>query len=114
MLSGVAVSAENSIECAKGLKMFVSRGTGETDLGATKPLVDSIAEKIDGSSIQSIMYPASWDSPMYFSSVANGTDMIRRTITEYAQACPNSKMAWFGYSQVAISAMLSFQENRVY
>lgn len=116
MLSGVAVSAENStIKCAQGLKMFVSRGTGETtDLGVTKALVDHIADQIDGSSIQPILYPASWDNPIYFSSVANGTKMIRKTITEYAEACPNSKMAWFGYSQVAISAILNFQESRVY
>lgn len=100
---GAAAAANNStVKCAKGLKMFVSRGTGEEmGPGVTKALVDNIADQIEGSEIQPILYPASWDNPGYASSVTNGTKLVRKTITEYAKACPDSKMAWFGYSQVS-------------
>lgn len=113
IISAVAVSAENStIKCAPGLKMFVSRGTGEsTPLGATKALVDTIANQISGSSIQPILYPATWEDPVYMSSVANGTRLVRKAITEYAKACPDSKMALFGYSQVYISLEPIFNET---
>lgn len=108
VLGVAAVSAENStVKCAKGLKMFVSRGTGEpTALGVTKILVDKIANQISDSSIQPILYPATFDDPVYTSSVANGTRLVRKAITEYASACPNSKMAWFGYSQVDNATLL--------
>ena len=108
IIGAVAVSAENStIKCAKGLKMFVSRGTGElTELGETKALVDNIAKQIDGSNIQPILYPASFDDPVYMVSVSNGTRLVRKAITEYAKACPDSKMALFGYSQVETMIIL--------
>lgn len=84
--------------------MFVSRGTGEPmGLGATQTLVDVIAEQINGSDIEAINYPATEDDPVYFVSVANGTTLVKQAITNYATACPGSKMAVFGYSQVRAS-----------
>ncbi|KAJ5852569.1 uncharacterized protein N7529_011954 [Penicillium soppii] len=105
IIGAVAGSAQSStIKCAHGLQMFVSRGTGEaTELGETKALVDNIAKQIDGSKIHPILYPATFDDPVYMLSVANGTKLVRKTITKYAKACPESKMAWFGYSQVETS-----------
>lgn len=112
LLAAGGVSAQNSTSiCAKGLKMFVSRGTGEamgtgddTGLGATGKLVKSIAEQIDGSSYQGIPYPADWgNTTTYFQSVGNGTELLRQMITEYATSCPDSKIAVFGYSQVHTS-----------
>lgn len=97
-----AVYAEKSgIQCAKGLKMFVSRGTGEPmGLGATGDITKVIAEKIPGSHSESIPYPASETVPSYMVSVANGTGLLREAIEGYVDACPNSKIAVFGYSQV--------------
>jgi spore maturation protein SpmB len=81
--------------------MFVSRGTGEVmGAGATGALVDVIAEQINGSDIEAIEYPASMEDPLYFLSVANGTALVKEAITTYAAACPGSKVAVFGYSQV--------------
>lgn len=102
LLAAIGVSGQNAtIECAEGLKMFVSRGTGEPmGLGTTESLVDVIAEQINGSDIEAIEYPASWDDPLYFYSVANGTTLVKQAINNYAMACPGSKMAVFGYSQV--------------
>lgn len=97
----------SSITCAEGLKMFVSRGTGEDmGFGDTKALVDTIAERIEGSHSEAILYPASDGVPTYFESVANGTRLVREKMTAYAQACPNSKMSWFGYSQVSLSTVI--------
>lgn len=102
LFAATGVLVQNStIECAEGLKMFVSRGTGEPmGLGATEAPVDVIAEQIDGSDIEAIEYPATEDDPLYFFSVANGTTLVKQAITNYALACPGSKMAVFGYSQV--------------
>ena len=101
LLATAGVSAEKStLKCAKGLKMFVSRGTGEPmGLGVTELLVKDIAGQINGSDIEAILYPAA-DDPSYFTSVGNGTRLVKNTIREYAEACPGSKMAFFGYSQV--------------
>lgn len=102
LLAVTGASAQNTtVQCAKGLKMFVSRGTGEPmGLGATEALVDVIAEQINGSDSEAIEYPATEDDPLYFFSVANGTTLVKQAITNYAMACPGSKMAVFGYSQV--------------
>lgn len=96
-----ALGQNTTVQCAKGLKMFVSRGTGEPmGLGVTEALVDVIAGQLNGSDIEAIEYPATMDDPLYFSSVANGTTLVKQAITSYATACPGSKMAVFGYSQV--------------
>lgn len=105
LLAAAGVAGQNSTSrCAPGLKMFVARGTSEPmGTGETGKLVSLIASQIPGSDIQAIAYPASTDNPVYFVSVANGTNLVRQAITGYARACPDSKMALFGYSQVCRS-----------
>lgn len=99
--STVDAPKNSTITCFDGLKMFVSRGTGEqTPLGVTEALVGAISEQIDGSDYEAIQYPAVVDDPVYFVSVGNGTMLVKKAATDYAKACPNSKMAFFGYSQV--------------
>lgn len=90
-----------AITCAAGLKIFVSRGTGEAPgTGVTGNLADLIASQIDGSDVQGIAYPATFEDPDYFLSVSNGTRLLKQVIIDYSQACPDSKIALFGYSQV--------------
>lgn len=92
-----------TITCHEGLKMFVSHGTWEEQgTGVTGLVTDMIASQINGSDVQPIAYPASFDDPIYFVSVANGTGLLKQAVTDYAEACPDSKMALFGYSQVCI------------
>lgn len=100
--AAAAVKAQNStVVCAEGLKMFVSRGTSETmGYGITESLVDTIADRIEASNAEAILYPASVADPNYFTSVGLGTIMVKEKMTAYARECPDSKMAWFGYSQV--------------
>lgn len=102
IIAAAGVSGQNStIRCASGLKIFVSRGTGETTpLGVTEMLVKAIKEQINGSDYEAINYPATTNDPVYFTSVGNGTILVKKAATRYAQACPDSKMAFFGYSQV--------------
>jgi hypothetical protein len=113
LLAAPSVSGQNStVQCAKGLKMFVSRGTNEAKgLGVTATLVDAIAKQISGSVIEAIEYPATMENPVYFVSVANGTALVKQAITNYAAACPGSKMAVFGYSQVRDSSNVANREG---
>ncbi|KAF3017186.1 hypothetical protein E8E14_012210 [Neopestalotiopsis sp. 37M] len=103
VLAVAGVSGGNStVQCAKGLKMFVARGTDEPEwLGETGKLVKVIAEQIPGSDYEAIKYPASMNNPNYFESVGNGTQLVRKVVTDYFEACPESKIALFGYSQGA-------------
>jgi hypothetical protein len=81
--------------------MFVSRGTGEDQgAGVISKITDLIALQINGSEVQGIPYPATFENPDYFLSVSNGTQLLKQAIIEYSQACPFTKMALFGYSQV--------------
>lgn len=101
LAAGVSTAQNSTIRCASGLKMIVSRGTGEdAGLGVTELLVDVISSQIDGSEWTAVEYPAAFENPGYFESVNNGTLLVRQAITDYAEACPDSKMAVFGYSQV--------------
>lgn len=96
-----APASNSTIECFDGLKMFVSRGTSEPlGTGETGKVVEEIAARINGSAYEANPYPASGDNPNYFISVANGTSVLKQLVVEYAEACPGSKMALFGYSQV--------------
>lgn len=93
--------SDSTITCADGLKVFVSRGTGEAPgTGVTGTLADLIASQIDGSDVQGIAYPATFEDPDYFLSVSNGTRLLKQVIVDYSQTCPDSKIALFGYSQV--------------
>jgi hypothetical protein len=101
-------SNSSTVECFDGLKMFVSRGTSEPlGTGETGRVVEEIAARINGSAYEANPYPASGDDPNYFISVANGTAVLKKLVVEYAEACPGSKMALFGYSQVCIRGWLS-------
>lgn len=80
-------------------------------LGVTEALVEVIANQINGSDYEAIEYPASFDNPSYFVSVSNGTGLVRSALTEYVEACPNSKIALFGCSQVLIALKIMAEAN---
>jgi acetylxylan esterase len=105
--AGLASAQNSTIRCAPGLQLFVSRGTDEPmGFGETGKLIEPILGAIEGSVADYTAYPASFGNetngkPNNFVSVARGTLMLRRTILEYSEACPGSKMAVLGYSQGA-------------
>lgn len=99
--SSAQPAKKQNVQCASGLKMFVSRGTNEAPgLGANGDMVNLIKSQIPGSEVTAIDYPASYENPVYFDSVYQGTKAVKKAVTDYANACPNSKIAVFGYSQV--------------
>ncbi|CAG9986469.1 unnamed protein product [Clonostachys byssicola] len=128
LAAGLVSSQTSNTQCVKGLKIFVSRGTGEPlvdalnkdttlisetglgnntrGLGETGKLLMPVFDKIPDSNYTAILYTASngrrgTNESNYFESVFNGTAMVRKAMTDYATACPSGKMAWIGYSQGA-------------
>lgn len=120
----VSAADDSSIKCNKGLHLFVARGTGEPmddslqqtadlnlteliglgktqGLGMTGTMLKPIFEQINDSDYTAIKYPATEENPVYFRSAANGTLLVREAMTNYSKACPDSKMAFLGYSQVS-------------
>lgn len=108
-VSAAALAGNSTAQCTEGLQMIVSRGTGEKPgPGATVSVTNQIAEQIEGSLVHAIDYPAQFDDPVYFISVQNGTQELARTLKYYAEECPDTKLALFGYSQVStLEAYLS-------
>ena len=106
LLAAVAASAsaaDTSTECSEGLHMIVARGTGEDEgPGATAILAEQVVERIPGSSFEGLDYPATLTDPDYDESVAEGDEALRKRLRDYAEACPDSKMAVLGYSQVRL------------
>jgi hypothetical protein len=101
LVATVATASNITGSCVPGLKMFIGRGTTENGTGVLGGLSETVADRIPGSDIQSIDYPASWEAPMYFQSVGEGTLALSKALADYVTACPGSKVALLGYSQGA-------------
>lgn len=101
--ASLAVAQNSILQCAKGLQLFIARGTNEPKgPGEMGKLGQRIIKKIKSSQFKALDYPASFDKPVpYFYSVGNGTEALRKDILSYKKACPKSKIAVFGYSQGA-------------
>jgi len=99
------VRADN-IECADGLYMLIARGTGEDPgPGETGKVANRIKDQIENSTVKGLNYPASFNGEVgdnnYFESVEKGYEAMKVAIQQYYDACPDHKMAIFGYSQGA-------------
>ena len=85
--------------CSK-LHMIVARGSTEPQgEGSVRAITAQIQNLVSGSSSEGIMYPATLED--YQSSESQGAAAMVQAITNYAQACPDSKIALLGYSQGA-------------
>ena len=101
LLASLVVASNHTIECAPGLQIFVARGTEERPgPGVSGAIAEAVLDEISGSAFQAIDYPASNNDPVYFDSVRNGTHVVRQSLIDYTEACPNGKIALLGYSQV--------------
>jgi hypothetical protein len=78
--------------------LLLARGTTESYPGLLGSLTDLVLASIHGSTYEDIIYPATQEgsSPSYEEGIANGTAQLKTFIT----ACPRSKIALLGYSQV--------------
>lgn len=94
-----AVTAASAPTCAKGLYMVVARGSEEAPgTGVTGNLTSQIAAKVPGSQVAAVDYPATLND--YESSEGKGVQAMQKLLNAYGQACPDSKIAILGYSQV--------------
>src|SRR5687768_14605404 len=95
------LAQSEEVECVDGLYMIVARGTtepqGPGDLGR---IAKRLSDRIEGSAIHSVVYPATYTDPYHVDSIKNGSNAAREAITNYAKQCPDGKMALLGYSQV--------------
>ncbi|KAF7551832.1 hypothetical protein G7Z17_g4765 [Cylindrodendrum hubeiense] len=92
--------AETKTTCASGLYIVVARGTGESSgTGAFGTIADDIADRVDGSIIEALDYPATFTDPLYNESEKDGVEEMQDVILDYHKACPNAKFAVLGYSQ---------------
>jgi hypothetical protein len=98
----LAGAATAQVECARGLHIVVARGSNEPKgTGATGVLAEAIAERIPGSNVVALDYPATITDPNYIESVQEGGEEMREVIREYIDECPGGKIAVMGYSQGA-------------
>ncbi|KAF4585376.1 carbohydrate esterase family 5 protein [Ophiocordyceps camponoti-floridani] len=92
--------------CGSGLYIIVARGTSEVQgSGIIGSVADGIAKEIAGSQVAPLQYPASLSDPVYQDSVAAGVQQMQKTLRNYVNNCPRSKLAILGYSQGAQVAM---------
>ncbi|KAF5005350.1 hypothetical protein FDECE_8162 [Fusarium decemcellulare] len=82
--------------------MVVARGpTEEKGTGVTGNITDSIADRIKGSIVHPLDYPATLLNPFYTKSEKEGVENMQEVLTNYHESCPDGKIAVLGYSQGA-------------
>lgn len=97
-----ALGQEEDNKCVDGLHFIIARGTTEPQgPGDSGRVVERIIERIENSSYESVVYPATFTDPYHTQSIKNGSDAARKAIADYAEKCPDGKMALIGYSQGA-------------
>ncbi|RGP75028.1 acetylxylan esterase 2 [Fusarium longipes] len=86
--------------CYDGLLMIAARGTSEDQgPGVIGKIADAVAERINGSHVVGLDYPATLQSPDYEVSESQGVKTLQDILGNYFSKCPDNKVAVFGYSQ---------------
>lgn len=103
-----AIAQSSSKDCYDGLMMIAVRGTNEDKgAGAIGLVADAVAERINGSHVTGLNYPATLQDPDYEESESQGVEQLQKSLNDYMDKCPDSKVAVFGYSQVGHGLQLS-------
>ena len=123
-VTGTAIAGSN-ITCAKGLYMLAVRGSGEPhlnpnpnpkykwplDTGTAGIIALAVQQKVQGSVIAGVDYPAAdpineltdaVNLTVYYPSENQGAKTFMDDVDQYHSACPDSKIALLGYSQVRL------------
>ncbi|KAM5381709.1 hypothetical protein ACJZ2D_002929 [Fusarium nematophilum] len=104
-----ASALAQDVKCADGLYMVVARGTNEDKgSGSIGVVAEDVADRIDGSIILPLDYPATLQDPDYLESESDGVDAMQEALTKYHESCPDGKIAVLGYSQGGQVASDSF------
>ncbi|KAF4976368.1 hypothetical protein FZEAL_6944 [Fusarium zealandicum] len=101
-LFAASALAQNSkdVKCADGLYMVVARGTGEDKgTGITGEIAKDVADRVKGSIVNPLDYPATFQDPDYQDSETDGVRIMTDVLTNYHRSCPDGKIAVLGYSQ---------------
>ncbi|KAJ5172373.1 hypothetical protein N7492_004966 [Penicillium capsulatum] len=94
----------DSEKCATGIHAVVSRGQGSgDDLDVMGTLTDLILQQIPGSTVLGLPYDHGAKDK--FKAVSQGALMLQKYVREYADSCPQSKVAVIGYSLGACLTM---------
>lgn len=102
--TALAFQDQNDIQCVDGLYLVVARGTAEQKgPGACGDIADRVADRIPGSKVVGLDYPASGLFPMYADSEATGVVVLRKLLEDFVEKCPDGKFALIGYSQVKLT-----------
>lgn len=104
LLGAVAVTAQestNSSTCHDGLYIIVARGTNEDPgTGLFTEIADELADRVPGSEVLGLDYPAALADPLYTGSVREGAEEMKDVVEEYYDECPDGRIVILGYSQV--------------
>lgn len=88
-------------DCATGVHVIVARGTCDgTGMGVMGAIAKGVASRIEGTTMEGLEYPATLLDPYYEYSEKQGAAALEKAIRWYSWACPRSKIAIIGYSQV--------------
>ena len=113
------LTSKASNDCPKGVHIVGVRGTLEKEgFGAMQDIADQLLEKIPGSDIKAIDYPASGitigadEKPIfnffqYKASEAEGLAKFSAELLDFANACPETGIVVMGYSQVSSHSSIS-------
>ncbi|KAL2683148.1 hypothetical protein Neosp_007615 [[Neocosmospora] mangrovei] len=100
LVAAALAQKSKNVECADGLYLVVARGTGEEKgAGITGEVAEDVADRINGSIVEPLDYPATFLDPAYDESEADGVKALTELLTNYHSSCPDGKIAVFGYSQ---------------
>ncbi|KAJ4174433.1 hypothetical protein NW754_004851 [Fusarium falciforme] len=100
LVAAALAQKSKNVECADGLYLVVARGTGEEKgAGITGEVAEDVADRVKGSIVEPLDYPATFLDPDYDESEAAGVKAMTELLTNYHSSCPDGKIAVFGYSQ---------------
>lgn len=101
ILAAAFVGAQNVTTCHDGLYILVARGTNEDPgTGLFGDIADELADRIPGSEVLGLDYPASLTDPIYIRSVREGGEAMKDAVEGYHEECPDGQIVLLGYSQV--------------
>ncbi|KAI8717315.1 hypothetical protein NCS52_00806800 [Fusarium sp. LHS14.1] len=100
LVAAALAQKSKNVQCADGLYLVVARGTGEEKgAGITGEVAEDVADRVNGSIVEPLDYPATFLDPAYDESEADGVEALTELLTNYHSSCPDGKIAVFGYSQ---------------
>ncbi|RSL68365.1 hypothetical protein CEP54_002841 [Fusarium duplospermum] len=100
LVAAALAQKSKNVECADGLYLVVARGTGEEKgAGITGEVAEDVADRVKGSIVEPLDYPATFLDPSYDDSETAGVEAMTELLTNYYSSCPDGKIAVFGYSQ---------------